>query len=304
MIQLGRIQNLKVLRITSAGAYLGEERDPLAVFSRDTSANTSSITDRTDVLLPGTELRQDAGQDIKIGDEVKAFVYLDSEDRPVATLKTPMLTIGAFALLTVKDVNNIGAFLDWGLAKDLFLPYREQTFKVAVSDKVLVTLYVDKSKRLCATMKLYKHLRTDSDYARSDWADGTVYEVSGEHGAYVAVDNLFSGLIPSRELIRPVKPGEQLRLRITKVLPDGKLELSMREPGYLQLGSDCEAIYNKLKASGKGFLPYHDKTDSAVIRSEFNMTKNAFKRAIGHLMKDGLIDIREDGIELRKGIEI
>ena len=296
MIQLGKEQDLKVLRTASVGVYLGEERDPLAVFARSENANTSSITDRTDILLPKNEIKSG----FNIGDVVRAFVYLDSEDRPIATLRKPMLTIGSFAMLTVKDINKIGAFLDWGLAKDLFLPYREMTCSPAVGDRILVTLYVDKSKRLCATMKLYKHLRTDSDYEKSDWADGTVYELSDEHGAYVAIDNLFSGMIPARELMRPVKVGETLRLRITKVLPDGKLELSMREPGYLQLGDDCELIYNKLKAAKNGFMPFHDRSDPKSIKSEFNMSKNSFKRAIGHLMKDDLIDILDDGIKIRE----
>ncbi len=294
MIQLGKEQNLEVLRMTSVGAYLGEGRDPLAVFARSSEGNISSITDRTDILLPKNEIKSE----LNIGDTIRVFVYLDSEDRPIATLKAPMLTIGSFAVLTVKDVNKVGAFLNWGLAKDLFLPYREQTSKVEVGDRVLVSLYTDKSKRLCATMKLYKLLHTDSDYQRSDWVDGTVYELSDEYGAFVAVDNRFSGMIPKRELMRPVKVGESLRLRISKVHQDGKLELSMREPGYLQLGPDCEIIFNRLKASESGFLPFHDRSDANIIKSEFNMSKNSFKRAIGHLMKDGLINIREDGIEL------
>jgi len=296
MIQLGREQNLEVLRTTSIGVYLGEARDPLAVFSRSSSANDSSLTDRTDILLPKNEIKTG----LNVGDTVRAFVYLDSEDRPIATLKAPMLTIGSFAMLTVKDITKIGAFLDWGLAKDLFLPYREMTAQLKAGDKVLVTLYVDKSKRLCATMKLYRHLRTDSDYEKSDWVDGTVYELSDEHGAYVAVDDLFSGMIPARELMRPVKVGEALRLRITKIHEDGKLELSMREPGYLQLGPDCETVFNRLKASYTGFLPFHDRSDADEIKAEFNMSKNSFKRAIGHLMKDGLIDILDNGIKLKE----
>ena len=296
MIQLGRMQNLKVLRITSIGAYLGEERDPLAIFSRDSSGNSSSITDKTDILLPKNEIKSA----LNIDDTIRAFVYLDSEDRPIATLKTPPLTIGTVAKLTVKDVNRVGAFLDWGLPKDLFLPFKEQTVKVQPGDQVLVTLYVDKSKRLCATTKIYKYLRLDSDYQKSDWVNGTVYEISETIGAFVAVDNMFSGLIPKKELIREVAPGEEINVRVSRVLEDGKLELSLREPGYLQLGPDCDIIYNKLKESKDGFLPYHDKSDSEEIKSAFNMSKNSFKRAIGHLMKNQLIVIREDGIEIKK----
>lgn len=296
MIQLGREQNLTVLRMTSVGAYLGEERDPLAIFSRDSQGNSSSITDRTDILLPRNEIKSE----LNINDTVRAFVYLDSEDRPVATLKTPQLTIGTFAHLTVTDVNKVGAFLDWGLPKELFLPYKEQTVKVNVGDNVLVTLYVDKSKRLCASMKLYKYLHLDSEYKASDWTYGTVYELSDNYGAYVAVDDYFSGLIPKKELMAELKIGERVHVRITRVLEDGKLELSTREPGYLQLSSDCSVVYEALEKSMTGFLPYHDKSDSDIIKSEFNMSKNSFKRAIGHLMKEGLIVIRENGIELVK----
>lgn len=294
MIQLGKMQNLKVLRVTSIGAYLGEERDPLAIFSRTASGNSSSITDKTDILLPKNEIKSA----LNIDDTIRAFVYLDSEDRPIATLKNPPLTIGTIAKLTVKDVNKVGAFLDWGLPKDLFLPFKEQTVKVQPGDSVLVTLYIDKSKRLCATTKIYKYLRLDSDYQKSDWVDGTVYEISDTIGAFVAVDNMFSALIPKKELIREVSMGEQIHARISRVLEDGKLELSLREPGYLQLAPDCDVIYSKLKESKDGFLPYHDKSDSEEIKSVFNMSKNSFKRAIGHLMKDHLIEILDDGIKL------
>lgn len=296
MIQLGREQTLEVLRNTSIGAYLGEARDPLAVFSRKVSGNAASITDKTDVLLPKNETKKP----LTVGDTVRAFVYLDSEDRPVATLKTPSLTVGKLATLKVKEVNSVGAFLNWGLPKDLFLPYKEQTAPVAEGDDVLVTLYIDKSKRLCATMKLYKHLRSDSEYQKNDKVKGRVYEIIDNFGAFVAVDNCFSGMIPNKELVKKVKVGEILELRVVNVHEDGKLELSMREPSYLQLGSDCDVIYEKLKEAKNGFLPYHDKSDSEVIRDTFGMTKNSFKRAIGHLMKQGLINIREDGIVLKK----
>lgn len=294
MIQLGRVQTLTVLRMTSVGAYLGETRDPLAIFARDSVANTSSITDKTDILLPKNEIKSE----LNIDDSVRAFVYLDSEDRPVATLKEPVLTIGGIALLKVKDVNRIGAFLDWGLPKDLFLPYKEQNGNLRPGDSVPVTLYVDRSGRLCATMKLYKHLRLDSEYRVKDWVNATVYELSDEYGAYVAVDNLFSGLIPRKELMRPLKLGEQLKLRVSRVLDDGKLELSMREESYLQLDIDCTTVYNRLRESLTGYLPYSDKSDADDIKSEFNMSKNSFKRAIGHLMKQHLIIIEEKGIRL------
>ncbi len=295
MIQLGKVQTLEVLRITSVGAYIGESPDPLAVFSSGSGANRSSMTQTPDILLPNNE----TGGKLKTGDKVRAFVYLDSEDRPVATLKTPMLTIGGIASLEVCDVTDIGAFLDWGLPKQLFLPFREQTAKPVVGKKVLVTLYVDRSKRLCATMKLYKHLRLDSEYRASDRVHGTVYEVSRDHGAYVAVDNLFSGMIPLKELVHKVNVGDELSLRVSRVLSDGKLELSLREPGYLQIHIDCDTIIKELKTRD-GFLPLNDNSTAEEIKSTLGMSKNSFKRAIGHLYKEKNISISDQGISLLK----
>lgn len=295
MIQLGKTQTLEVLRLTSIGAYLGEQRDPLAIFARKTEGNSATITDKTDILLPKNEIK---GL-LNPGDTVRAFVYLDSEDRPVATLKEPVITVGGIALLTCKDVNKVGAFLDWGLPKDLFLPFKEQTTRIAPGEKALVTLYIDKSKRLCATMKLYKHLRLDSEYSKGDWVNAVAYEVSETYGVYVAVDNTFSGMIPKKELMREIQVGEELHLRVSNVHPDGKIELSMREPAHLQISSDCARVLSELSKESSGFLPYHDKSSGEEIKSKFNMSKNAFKRAIGHLMKENKITIKENGIQLK-----
>ena len=296
MIQLGKVQTLEVLRLTSIGAYIGEPADPLAVFAGKPSANPSSLTDIKDVLLPANEIKKP----LQAGDTVRAFIYLDSQDRPIASLKDPVFTIGTIASLEVRDVNKMGAFLEWGYPKQLFLPYKEQTVRPKPGDHVLVTLYVDRSGRLCATMKLYHHLRLDSPYKASDRVHGTVYETDGRHGAYVAVDNLFSGMIPVKELIREVNVGDSLSLRVSRVLDDGKLELSMREPGYLQIHIDCDAIIEELKKSPSGFLPYNDASGAATIKERFSMSKNSFKRAIGHLMKENKIEITEKGIRLNK----
>ncbi len=305
MFNIGQIQRLQVARITPIGAYLA--KTSTLSFSNEgndgAEALYSKSTDRAsnEVLLPNNEFK--TGENARILDKddlVDAFIYLDSEDRPVATLRKPALTLGGLALLKVKEVAKIGAFLDWGLLKDLFLPFKEQTTKVNEGDEVLVTLYLDKSSRLCASMKVYKFLRTDSAYRKDDNVEGLCYEVSDNFGAFFAVDNMFSALVPKKELMRDIKVGERLTLRVSKVLEDGKLELSMREPGYLQINGDCEKILNELKASKNGFLPYHDKSESLVIKTKFNMSKNEFKRAIGHLYKQGLLLIKEDGIYLKK----
>ncbi|MBR4341432.1 MAG: RNA-binding protein [Lachnospiraceae bacterium] len=285
---MGKVSLYRIVRITPIGAYITpastEEGNPL-----------SDTDNRCEILLPKNEFAEKTPDK---GSLINAFLYHDSEDRPIATLKTPLLTIGKLAVLKCKQASSIGAFLDWGLMKDLFLPFKEQTAKVKADEDVLVTLYTDKSSRLCASMKVYKLLRTDSEYEPGDNVEALIYELSTEHGAYAAVDNIFSAMIPRRELMRDVRVGERLKLRVARVLPDGKLELSMREPGYLQIKEDCDKIYEELQKSPNGFLPYHDKTASLVLKTKFNMSKNSFKRAIGHLYKEGLITIQENGIAL------
>lgn len=274
MIKLGEIQILKVIKTSDFGVYLGE-------FSNSEEK----------VLLPKNQVPKD----IKIGEEIKVFIYKDSEDRIIATTTIPQLTLGKTALLRVKEVTSIGAFLDWGLAKDLLLPFKEQTARVHTGEDVLVALYIDKSNRLCATMKVYDYLSCDSPYKKDDRVIGIVYEIIDAFGAFVAVDNLYCGLIPLKELHRPLKPGDSVEARVIHVKEDGKLDLSLREKAYVQMDADAEMIFKKLQEAG-GFLPYHDKTDSEVIKDQFNLSKNAFKRGIGRLLKEGRIHITDSGI--------
>lgn len=274
MIKLGEIQILKVIKTSDFGVYLGE------------------IANREEkVLLPKNQIPKD----IKIGEEIKVFIYKDSEDRIIATTTIPELTLGKTALLRVKEVTSIGAFLDWGLAKDLLLPFKEQTARVHTGEDVLVALYIDKSNRLCATMKVYDYLSCNSPYKKDDRVIGIVYEIIDTFGAFVAVDNLYCGLIPVKELHRPLKPGDSVEARVIHVKEDGKLDLSLREKAYVQMDADAEMIFKKLQEAG-GFLPYHDKTDSEVIKDQFNLSKNAFKRGIGRLLKEGRIHITDSGI--------
>ena len=287
MILLGRMQTLRVVKKTDFGVYLSDQ---------DIEADLSFVPDKKEVVnVPSILLPKAQAKDLAIGNTVKVFIYKDSEDRPIATTAKPTLAMGEIARLTVKEVTNIGAFLDWGLAKDLFLPFKEQTFRVQKGDSVLVSLYIDKSSRLCATAKVYNSLKANSPYQREDQVSGTVYEIIDAFGAYVAVDDRFSALIPKKELFTTLKPGEKISARVTKVQPDGRLVLSIREKSYLQMDTDSEVIYNALVKAG-GFLPYHDKTSPELIKAKFGLSKNAFKRAIGHLQKDGKLLIEEDGI--------
>ncbi|MBO4651996.1 MAG: RNA-binding protein [Lachnospiraceae bacterium] len=291
MIQLGRTQQLKIDSLQPHGAYLvdaGAELSPLpaAYDGIDLEVKAERI------LLPTNQLEGE-----QVGDLVQVFVYLDSEDRPIATKQMPKAELGLTALLTVKQVNRNGAFLDWGLPKDLLLPYREQTRPVGEGDSVLVAVYIDKSVRPCATMKLYPYLRTDSTHKKDDRVTGRVYEVSDNFGAFVAVDDCYSALVPKKDLFYPLSPMQEIEARVAGVLPDGKLTLSLREKAYAQMDGDATLILSALRSAG-GFLPYHDKSSAEAIKARFSLGKNAFKRAIGHLYRERLITIEDDGIRL------
>ena len=199
----------------------------------------------------------------------------------------------------VKQVTKIGAFLDWGLEKDLLLPYSEQIVKVQKGDKYLVGLYVDKSDRLCATMKVYDFLRTDSPYKKDDHVEGIIYETSDNFGVFVAVDNCYSALIPKREAFGRLKVGDRVSARVLKVREDGKLDLSVREKAFLQMDEDAALIMKRMEEYG-GKLPFNDKADPELIKQEFGLSKNAFKRAVGRLLKEGRIKISEKNIEMKK----
>lgn len=282
-MKLGITQRLKVTRSTDYGLYLAD------VFP---SSDTENELNVTDVLLPKNQAADYCKDDI-----VEVFIYKDSEDRPVATTATPLITLGEVAVLKCKEVTRIGAFLDWGLSKELLLPFREQTKKVEKGEDVLVALYIDKSGRLCATMKVYHYLKKDSPYNKEDRVTGTVYEVSGNFGTFVAVDNMYSAMIPKKELFHPIPIGARISARVVKVLDDGKLTLSCREKSFLQMDADARLIMLSLKSAG-GFLPFHDKSTPEEIKERFGLSKAAFKRAIGTLYKNGDILIMEDGIML------
>ncbi len=274
-IRLGEIQELEIVKKVEFGVYLAPSREQ----------------EQDRILLP---LRQ-VPKGKEIGDRLSVFVYRDSEDRLISTVREPGLTLGQVAELTVVQVGKIGAFLDWGLEKDLLLPFKEQRGKVEQGKKVLVSLYIDKSDRLCATMNVYKNLRSDSPYQAGDKVTGRVYEISDNFGAFVAVDNIYSALIPAKELYGRAELGEDVNARVVKVLEDGRLSLSIRDKAYLQMSADAEAIL-RLLDSYEGSLPFNDKAAPEVIKHETGMSKSEFKRAVGRLLKEGKIEITEHSI--------
>ena len=270
---LGTKKTLMVVKEVEFGVYLGNSQEK--------------------VLLP----KKQVPEGVEVGDPIEVFLYKDSSDRLIATTNEPKIMLGELAVLTVAATGGIGAFLDWGLEKDLLLPFREQTAPLKKGDQILVALYIDKSQRLCATMKVYERLRTDSPYKVDDQVEGIIYELSDNFGVFVAVDNLYSALIPKREAFGKLRVGDRVKARVVKVKEDGKLDLSVREKAFLQMDADADLIMKRMEEYG-GSLPFTDKADPELIKKEFDLSKNAFKRAIGRLLKEGKIEISEKSIEI------
>ena len=273
-LELGKRQNLKIIKQLKFGVYLAE----------------SDNADRGEqVLLPQKQVPDHA----KTGDELSVFLYRDSDDRLIATTAEPFISLHETKLLTVKDVTRIGAFLDWGLERDLFLPYREQRGTLRAGDQVLAALYIDKSGRLAATMNVYPYLKSRAPYQMGDMVTGRVYEISRNFGVFVAVDDKYSALIPKKDAQGKYRPGEILKLRVTEVREDGRLCLSPRQKAYLQIGDDAEVILDAIRDRG-GVLLFDDKASPEQINEVFGMSKAAFKRAVGHLLKEKLV-AKKDG---------
>ena len=275
MLRLGEKQKLVIVKQVDFGVYLAKSMEQ----------------QQERVLLPKKQVVDGA----TIGDEVEVFLYKDSKDRLIATTNEPKLVMGQVARLVVLDVQSIGAFLDWGLEKDLFLPFKEQTKKVRPGEEVLVTLYEDKSSRLCATMKIYHDLSLCSPYKKEDQVTGLIYEISEQFGAFVAVDDKFSALIPKKEMYGNLQVGMQIEARVVAVKADGKLDLSVRQKAYMQIAENAHKVVEAIKAHD-GKLPFNDKASPELIKAEMDMSKNEFKRAVGNLLKAGKIEIGESEI--------
>ena len=266
-VERERIRQMKLIE------ELGKRRMLTVVKTVDFGIYLGTSEER--VLLP----KKEVPKEIEIGDPVEVFLYKDSSDRLIATTAEPKITLGELAVLTVKDTGKIGAFL------------------VKKGDQVLVALYVDKSERLCATMKVYEKLETDSPYKKDDHVEGIVYERSDNFGVFVAVDNKYSALIPKREAYGGhLQVGDKVHARVIKVREDGKLDLSVREKAFIQMDADAELIVKRMEEHG-GKLPFTDKADPEKIKNELGLSKNAFKRAVGRLLKENKVIITEKSIE-------
>ena len=276
MIDIGKFHKLKIANFTSFGAYL--------------DAGTGVRHDN--ILLPVKQLPEGA----KEGDELEVFIYRDSEERLIATTRRPLAKLGDLAYLKVNAKTKIGAFLDWGLERGLFLPFKEQKYPIEVGKSYLVKVYLDKSQRLSATTEIYEYLTADTPYQKNDKVLGTVYSVNPEIGAFVAVDNKYMGLIPLNEYFTELKEGDQVEARVIRVREDGKLDLSPRELSYIQMESDTVKILQAIE-NHDGFLALNDKSSPIEIQSRLNMSKAAFKRAVGKLLKENKVIQIEGGLK-------
>ena len=285
MFRLGEYQLLTVVKIAEHGAYLAD--------TTGAAAGRAAAKDRKDerILLPIKQVPEGT----HVGSELEVFIYKDSSDRPIATVNRPYISLNEVAVLKVKEVGKIGAFLDWGLEKDLLLPYKQQTCRVHVGDECLVALYIDKSSRLCLTMNVYEYLSTDHNYRTGDTVSGRVYLISDNFGAFVAVDDEYSALIPVNEMYGELRVGQMIKARVSGIREDGKLTLSIRKKAYLQMDDDALKVMEVIEAFD-GVLPFNDKASPETIKREFNMSKNEFKRAVGRLYKERRIEITDHSI--------
>lgn len=286
MIELCKLNNLRVVREAKFGIFLSEDE-----------------MSKESVLLP----RKEVPEGTKIGDDLSVFIYLDSEDRPIATLKKPFIELGCIACLEVVQTTKIGAFLNWNLDKDLLLPFKEQIKPVRLGepessikegDKIPVILYIDKSGRPAATMRVYNYLAEGGNYTVDSAVEGRVIEINPGMGIFIAIDDKYFGMIPIREVHEEVKLGDLVYGRVTTVRDDGKYMISPTQKAHIQMDNDGQIILKILKEEG-GELPFGDKSDAEDIKRKFHMSKNAFKRAIGHLYKDGLIVLEPKSIMLK-----
>ena len=275
MLKLGEYQTLTMVKKVEFGVYLAENRG-----------------DEDKVLLPAKQVPEG----LRTGDEVEVFLYRDSQDRMIATTARPLIKMEEVKPLTVKEVTKIGAFLDWGLEKDLFLPYKEMTEKVKANQEILVRLYTDKSNRLCGSMKhIYDYLKQSSPYQIGDEVKGRIYEFGHDFGTFVAIDDEYSAMIPKHEDVSGYHVGDVVTLRVTNVKEDGKLDVSLREKSYVQMEDDAEAVLQLIDAYA-GVLPFTEKASPEVIKRETGLSKAAFKRAVGRLYKERKIDLTDGKI--------
>ncbi len=274
-MQLGKYNTLTITRRTDNGLYL-----------RDAEGE--------EVLLPNAYVPEQ----FEFEDEIEVFVYLDSEERPVATTLKPLATVGDFAYMKVKDVTEYGAFLEWGILKDLFVPFREQGDPLEPGEHYIVYVYIDEeTDRIAASLRLNRFFQEQPITVKEGEEVSLLVGHDTDLGYNVVVNNLHRGLVYHDDVYKNIKPGDRIPGFIKRVRPDGKIDVTIRKTGLDRVTGSAQVIMEKLEAAG-GFLPLHDKSDPAEIRKRLEMSKKTFKNAIGGLYKRSLISLGKDGIRL------
>ena len=276
MVKIGDFNKLTIARKVEFGFFLdGKGGDDVFMHRKFTNY---------EVLIPG--------------DEVNVFVYKDSKDKLAATLNPPLAKVGEIGYFEVVDATKIGYFINIGLEKDILVPFSAKHYDISVGNKYLFYIYLDKSDRIAATTRIEEHLTTDSNYSVGDTVTGVVYGFQTNQSAMVCVDNKYEGVILHNEYFTNLKVGDKLNLKIIKIYEDGKLGLTPRQGREEELNELEVKILNHLNNASRGFMPYNDKSDPADIASMFNCSKKNFKRALGILMKKGLIEQDSEGTRL------
>ena len=272
---LGKVARLSIRRFATPGAFLALDRDDLSPKAPV-------------VLLPGAQIPENA----KEGDEVAVFIYLDSEDRPVATTLAPAVELGEVTFLEVTDVTSYGAFVDWGMPKELLVPRAEQTTDMRKGERYAVGVIIDDTGRLAGTMRTAEMLRERGEFRADEWVHGEAWRRDPEVGLFVIIERRYLGLVPASEP-QSLSRGEAARFRITHVLPDGKLELSLRAHAHEEQAGDAKGILAVLSRAGAPKVG--DKSSPEQIRTLFGLSKKAFKRGVGRLLKERAVEIDGDG---------
>lgn len=278
MIEIGKMNNLKVVRRAEFGYYL--------------DGKTNNTSD--DILLPNNNALRN---NIKVGDELEVFIYRDSYDRVVATMKEPLAMVGQVAYLEVVDESSIGSFVSIGLERDVLVPFKEIKYSLEVGRKYLFALYLDKTNRLAATTKIDDYLHDTNAYEIGQEVEGTIYGFQTNRTAEIALESMYRGVILKNEYYKNLRTGDVVTARVKRYYEDGKVGLTLRKE-RLDEKADLETqIHEYLKENG-GFMELNDKSAPGDIELLFKTSKNAFKRALGGLMKKKLITQDKEGTRL------
>lgn len=277
MITIGQYNKLKVSKKVDFGYYLEDNFGD-------------------EVLLPNSAAK---GHNIKEGDKLEVFIYRDSKDRLISTLKKPLITVGEIAYLEVVSQSSIGAFVNFGLERDLFVPLKEQNFKLKEGKKYLFYMYIDKTDRLAATTRIHSYLELaeEGKYKVSDDVTAIVYETNENGTLNVAIDGEYRGLMLANEHFDYIYPGQEIQARVKRIYEDGTIGITTRKKRLDARSELSETILKYLKENG-GFMPYNDKSSPEDIKREFNTSKNYFKMTLGGLMKEKLITQDKEGTRL------